>query len=152
MTTTARGTPGGEYLRDGYQSLIAFAANSTVSFWEKQVQPPGVEGGDAIDITTMHNVDWRTFAPRSLKTLTELSCTVAYDPEVYDDIVGLLNVNGWITIHFPDGSTLDFVGYLKTFAPAAMVEGTQPEATITVVPTNELSGTEQAPDYSPASS
>jgi hypothetical protein len=147
MTTTARGTPEGEYLRDGFRTLIAFEDDPTVSFWEQTVQPPGIDGGDKIDITTMHNDDWRTFAARSLKTLTEISGTCLYDPGVYESILDLINKNGWITVHFPDESTLDFVGYLKDFIPAALVEGTPPTANYTIVPTNELNGSEVEPEY-----
>lgn len=147
MVTTARSTPSGDLLEDGYQSLIAFAADADISLWEKSVQPPGIEGGDEIDITTMHNVTWRTRAARSLKTLTNSSITVAYDPAVYTQILALINVNGWITVHFPDGSTLDFVGYLKNFTPNELSEGAQPEASCEIVPTNQLAGVETAPEY-----
>jgi len=152
MTTTARVTPTGLKLTDGYQTLIAFASAPGVNFWEKSVKPAGIDGGDAIDITTMHNTVFRTSAPRSLKTLTPLQVTVAYDPEVLDSILDLINVVQWITCHFPDGSTYDFVGFLKSIDPAALVEGTQPEATVVIVPTNELDGEEEAPIYTPAAS
>lgn len=147
-TTTARQTPGGTKLDDGFSTKIAFAADPDVSFWEKSVKPPGIDGGDAIDTTTMHNTTWRTFAARALRTLTESSITVAYDPKVYDQIVALINVNGWITVHFPDGSILNFVGFLRSFEPGDNSEGAQPEATISITPTNILNGVETAPDYS----
>ncbi len=60
----------------------------------------------------------------------------AYDPVVYTDILALINAPGGVTVHFPDGSTLDFYGYIKKFEPAALKEGEQPEATVTIVPTN----------------
>lgn len=135
-TTTARQTPVGIKLDDGYSTKIAFARRPAVSFWEKTVQPPGMDGGDAIDTTTMHNTLWRTMSARALITLTESSTTVAYDPRVYTDILTLLNQEGSVTCHFPDGSKLDFYGYLKTFEPSDNTEGEQPEATVTIVPTN----------------
>ena len=134
--TTARSTPLGIMLDDGYSTKIAFAADPDVSFWEKDVQPPGLDGGDAIETTTMHNTTYRTFSARSLATLTEMSSTVAYDPDLYDEALALINVEGSISVHFPDLSTLDFFGYLKSFAPSALEEGSQPVATITIVPTN----------------
>jgi hypothetical protein len=152
MTTTARVTPTGNKLDDGFRCLIAFAEAPDVLLWEKQVTPPGVDGGDAIDTTTMHNQKWRTSAARALQTLTQSSMTVAYDPESYDSVQDLINVVGWITVHFPDGATLDFVGFLKDFQPGALVEGTQPEATCTIVPTNELDGVETDPLMTPGSS
>ncbi len=134
--TTARSTPLGIPLGDGYSTKIAFAADADVSFWEKTVGPPGLDGGDAIETTTMHNSTYRTFGARSLITLSESSTTVAYDPDLYDEAIALINVEGAITVHFPDGSTLDFFGFLRTFEPGDNEEGTQPEATLTIQPTN----------------
>lgn len=145
--TTARQTPVGFKLEDGFSTKIAFEGDPDISFWEKTVQPPGVDGGDAIDHTTMHNVNWRTMSPRQLKTLTEFTCNVSYDARVYTQIVAQINVNQEITIHFPDASTLVFYGFLKMFEPGELVEGEPPEATITIVPTNynPQSGNEVAP-------
>lgn len=147
-TTTARATPAGIKMDDGFSTVIAFSRDVDVSFWEKTVTPPGIDGGDAIETTTMHNDIWRTMAPRRLKTLTDASITVAYDPAVFTQILdNLINQEGSITIHFPDGSTLDFYGYLKTFEPGENTEGEQPEATITIVPTNQdpTTGSEEPP-------
>lgn len=146
--TTARVAPTGLYLIDGHSTKIAFARDSDISFWEKSPQPPGMDGGDPIDVTTMHNTTWRTMRPRSLTTLTELSITAAYDPVCYTDILNnLLNQEGSITVTFSDGSTLDFFGYLKTFEPNEVEEGEQPEASITIQPTNwdPVAGSEEAP-------
>lgn len=146
---TARSTPLGTSLDDGYSTKIAFAADPDVSFWEKTVQPPGVDGGDAIETTTMHNTAWRTMAARALKTLTPSSLTAAYDPKVYDQIIALINVEGLITVHFPDGSTLDFYGFLRNFVPQSHEEGSQPECEIEIVPTNvnPATGAEAAPTF-----
>lgn len=135
-TPTAIGTPAGIWLENGYQSLIVFAANTTISFWEKSVQPPGLDSGDAVDTTTMRNTTYRTMAPRHLITLKECKLKAAYDPNVYNQIVGLIGVRTTITIQFSDGSTLAFYGYMKDFTPDAMVDGTQPEADMTIMPTN----------------
>lgn len=138
MTTTARATPIGRKMNDGYQTLLAFAADPDVSLWEKTVKPPGLDGGDPIDTTTMHNTDLRTFAARALKTLTESSLTCAYDARVYNQALSLINVPGWITVHFPDGDTLDFIGYLRTLeVTGEHSEGEQPEITANITPTNE---------------
>lgn len=135
--TTTRQTPGGIKLKDGYSTKIAFENDPDVEFWEKTVQPPGLDGGDEIPQTTMHNTTVRTFAPRSLYTLTNTTTTVAYDPNSINSIKNnLLNQEGSITVHFPDGSTLDFYGYLKSFTPSDHTEGEQPEAEIVIVATN----------------
>lgn len=136
-TATARGTPAGIQLCDGMFSVITFARLPTVSFWEKGVTPPGLEGGDAIDATSHHNVRYRTKCPRSLIDLTDVTTKVFYDPNVYNQIItDLINVPDTVTVEFHDGSTLAFYGYLKSFVPDEMTEGTKPEATITIVCTN----------------
>lgn len=144
---TARQTPTGLKLADGYQSLITFATDTDIEFWEKQVTPPGVDGGDGIDQTTMHNSTYRTMLPQSLKSITEVQVTCAYDPIMYTRAISLVNVNTTITITWTDGTTLAFFGFMKSFQPSAMSQGGQPEATITIVPTNvdPASGAEEAP-------
>lgn len=149
MTTTARQTPSGVKPENGFSTKIAFAADPDIAFWEKNVKPPGVDGGDAIDTTTMFNTVWRTMAPRSLKTLTNVTVKAAYDPRLYDQIVALINVPGWITIHFWNNDTLDFYGYLKSFTPGDLVvDSAQPEADIEIVCTNTVpaTGAESSPD------
>lgn len=144
---TARGTPSGIRLDEGYQTLVTLAASSTVAFWEKTVTPPGIDGGDPVDTTTMHNVRWMGKNPQTLIEMTEFSMTAAYDPVLYTTMLSLVNVKTTVTITFPDGSTLAFYGYLKSFAPDAIERGTQPEATITVIPTNQdpSTGAEEDP-------
>ncbi|MEM2932495.1 MAG: hypothetical protein QXI61_06610 [Nitrososphaerota archaeon] len=145
---TPRQNPVGLHLVDGFSTKIAFAADPDVSFWEINVTPPGWEGGDEIDETTMFNTTYRTSAPRKLISGTEVSATVAYDPAVYPQILALINVNGWITVHFPNNDTLDFVGFLKSFEPGEMSEGERPTADITIVVTNRLNtGAETAPVF-----
>ncbi len=145
--STPRVAPVGVFLEDGFSTKIAFAIDDNVSFWEKTVAAPGVDGGDVIETSTMHNTTWRTMAPRSLLTLTEFSLTVAWDPFVYDQIISLINADDSITITFPDGDTLDFFGYMRLFEPQDLEEGSQPEANITIVPTNTdpVDGSEEAP-------
>ena len=50
-------------------------------------------------------------------------------------------------ITFADGSTLAFYGYLKNFEPQDSEEGSDPEANITIQPTNwdNANSTEEAP-------
>ena len=133
---TVRGNPAGLKLRDGYQAFITFSLNPTIALWEKVVKPPGNDGGDPIDQTTMHNILIRTKSPRYLSEITDTTSTVAYDPAAWDDIHSIINVPQTITVTFSDGSTLAFFGYLKSFEPGDMSDGEQPEATITIVATN----------------
>ena len=135
-TPTARTTPGGLALEDGYRTVVTIAQDVDISIWEVSVTPPSVEGGDGIDQTTMHNNRWRVALPKNLETLGDCTFNGAYDPDLYNQAISAINVNTTITITFPDGSTLAFYGFLKTFAPDAVVEGTQPRATFTIQASN----------------
>lgn len=135
-------------LKDGFSTTITFSEAPAVKMEEKSVTPPGVDGGGENDTSTMRNTAWRTRQPRSLKTATEMSFEAAYDPAVYDDIISMVNVNQQITVNWPDGSTLTFWGWLNTFEPGELVEGEQPTASVTIIPSNQdNSGVEQPPVY-----
>lgn len=135
-TATARGTPTGIAMKDGYRALITLSSNTTIQLWEKTVTPPGFDGGDKIDTTTMHNSDYRTFEPRQLITMTPGGGTCAYDPGVLSAIEAQINRKQTITVRFTDGSTWAFYGFLKSFTPQEMSEGAQPEAQVEFEPTN----------------
>ena len=135
-TPTARVTPTGSMLENGYQSLITFASDTDIDLWEKTIQPPGLEGGDPVDITTMHNTVLHTKAPQALSDTGESSVLVAYDPAVLDQIIAIINTVTTVTITLPDGSSWAFYGYLRSFQPSALANGTHPEANIVIVPTN----------------
>ena len=146
-SATNRQAPAGRMLDDGYQSLITFAVDPDVAFWEKGVQPPGIDGGEKIDVTTMHNTTYRTSTARSLKEVTDGQVTAAWDPRVYPQIIALINVETTITVKFSNGDTLAFYGYLQKFEPSELKEGEHPEATLSFVATNRdpSTGAEEAP-------
>lgn len=130
---------------DGHGTKYTFSENPTVKFWEKSVTPPGLSGGGANDTTTLRNETFRTKAPRKLLDVSDSSCTVAYDPEVFSDILDMLLVNQEITVTFPDGATLKFWGWVDTFTPGACEEGSQPTADITVIVSNQNASGEETP-------
>ena len=133
---TARGTPTGNFLEDGFRSLVTFGNNSTIGLWEKSVKPPGWDGGDPVQTSTMHNVEFRTMAPRQLKTLTTSTFKFAYDPAAMDSIKTQINRKQTLTQRYSDGSTLAYYGFLQSCEFDDLVEGTQPEGTATLTPTN----------------
>jgi hypothetical protein len=135
-SATARQDPAGIKLKDGHRSFITFARFPAVKFWEKTVEPFGLDGGEAVDQTTMHNDDWVTKAPQQLKDTTNSSGTAAYDPAVLDQIGQMINEPDTITYTFLDGSTWAIYGYLKSFTPSALTRGQQPEANFEIVHTN----------------
>jgi len=136
---------------DGHPTKIGFAEDADVAMWEKEVTPPSVEGGGENDTTTMHNLIWRTKAPKKLKTLGESSFTAAYDPAVYEEVITMLNTNQLITVTFADGSTLAFWGWIDSFTPGAAVEGEQPTVDVTIIASNQNDSlVETAPVYAAA--
>lgn len=136
-SATARQDPTGIRMDDGYRTLITFSADPDVQLWEKSVKPPGLEGGEPIDTTTMHNDTLRTASPRALKTMTAGSIKCAYDPILFTSILALINVEQTITVTFPDTTTLAFYGFVKSFSPEDLQEGDQPMASVEFVPTNQ---------------
>lgn len=141
-------------LKDGFKTLYTFSLRPNVKFYEIEVTPPGISGGGENDTTTMRNEEWRTRQPKKLKTLSNSTATVSYDTEVFNEaeVLAMINVNQLITVTFPDGSGYTFWGWLDEFTPGAHVEGEQPTADITIIPSNQNnSGVEVAPIYIPAS-
>lgn len=136
-TPAAYVSPAGIKLDDGYRTTITFTQDTDLSLWYKTVTPPGLDGGDPTNTTTMLNDSLRTFAPKALITMTAMTVNAAYDPDVYNQLLALINVNTTITLTFPDTSTIAFYGYLQKFEPGEMQEGEQPDASITIQPTNQ---------------
>lgn len=138
-------------LQDGFSTTISFSLNTAIKFYEKTVTPVGMDAGGEIDTTTMRNVRFRTRNPKALITASESSTTVAWDPAAYSSVITMLGQNQSITITLPDGSTLQFWGWLDKFVPGEHAEGTQPTATCTIVPSNhDNSFVEQAPVPTPS--
>lgn len=133
---TTRQTPTGIKLDDGFSTKVTFGSDPDLSVWEKEVTPPGKEGGDPIDTTTMWNDTYETVRPRALIKSTNGQILVAYDPAVVDDIEAMVNVETTITFTYPDGTTEAIFGFLKSFQRQAMQRNAQPQATIEIVETD----------------
>ena len=138
------------FLDDGFPTSVTFSASTSAAlyFAEVSVTPPGISAGGENDTTTMKNTAWRTKAPKQLKTLTAMTDECKWDPAVYDEILSMIGVNQQITVTFPDDSTYVFWGWVDTFAPQAITEGTMGKATVTIIPSNQNgSQVETAPVY-----
>jgi hypothetical protein len=135
-------------LDDGFPTYITFANIPTVKLYEKEVTPPGMTANGPIDTTTMRNTAWRTMAPKQLKTMPQISATVAYATDAIEVLYGQIGVNQPVTVTFPDGSSVSFWGWIEEFTPGANTEGEQPTASLTVQPSlRNADGTEVAPAY-----
>lgn len=139
-------------LDDGFSTVITIANLPAVKIFEKEITPPGMQSGGAIDTTTMRNVTWRTMSPKALKTLSPMTATVAFATAAIEEIRAQLGVNQLITVTFPDNSTLAFYGWVDEFTLGRFTEGEQPTATITIQPSNhDDTGAEQDPVYTAGS-
>lgn len=138
---STRATPGSSntfnnMMKNGYQALIACELDPDISFWEREVTPSSIDGGEPIDTTTQHNTTYRTKAPQALRDNGPVSVRVGYDPDVRNQIDAVLNVETSFTIRYPDWTVQNLYGYLQKFEPTGMSNGTMPEATITIIQTN----------------
>lgn len=151
-TVTPPGTPVGYKLGDGWRTLFTFQNKPSIQLWEVAVKPGGFDGGEKIDTTTMHNNKWRTMAPRHLFTLTDVTATCAYDPDMIPDLLSQLNLQQSITTTFPDNSKYAFYGFLQKAEFEENKEGEMPRMTVTVTPTNwdPVGGVEADPVFQPA--
>lgn len=124
---------------DGFSTTLSFSANPTLEFYEVEVQPPGWEGGEPIDTTTMRNTTLETFSPQALMSLTPITVSAAYTSDIFHLTTGvksMINVNQQVTVTLPDGATVVFWGYVKNFSPPSHVKGQRPLASLTIHPTN----------------
>ena len=105
-----------------------------------EITPPAWDGGDAIDITTLGNTEFRTKMAQTLKDIGECSFSCHYDPSVF--ATAPINKNGSIAITIPDWGTLTFMGYLRSLAPNALTVGDAAKMEGSIVVTNtDISGT-----------
>ena len=117
---------------EGHSTTIEFSDFPNISFWEKTVTPPGMEGGEPIDTTTMYNEAVKTKWPQTLIEITGMAVTAAYKPELINECYEAMNYHQVITITFPTTGTASDYGWLRNFKPNRMETGTQPTAEIMV--------------------
>lgn len=124
--------PTGKPMTNGFPIVIVFAAAPDVPFWEVKITPPGMDGGDPINTTTQHNVEWRTMAMRILKTLTNSKITANWNPSTYSAVKDLINKETTITIIFPTNPrrSIAFFGGLKSAEPQEFDEQSTEPPTI----------------------
>lgn len=128
---------------DGYSTLITLgttgelASGAGIRLFEKEVTPPEIMAGGAIDITTMRDDVYRSKARKKLKDVGPLVATVAYATDAYTKILSAIGVNQAITVTFADGATLVVWGWLDSFKPGRIAEGVEPTAEVTFIISNK---------------
>jgi len=135
-----------QYLTDGHPTTVSFALNASAKFKEVSVTPPGISGRGPNNTTTMRNSVWTTQQPKNLKTMTDFSVTVQYDPILYSQGLAMINTIQAITVTFSDTSTIVFQGWLDGIQPNEHSEGSMPTMTLSVCVSNQTAaGVETAP-------
>lgn len=132
--------------------LEAVGTSITIGAWTtclKNVQPIGVDGGEAIDVTCLSNVTWITKQPQKLREVPDITFSTQYHPESWTTVNTEINTNQLITIRFNNAATLVFWGFLKSYEPQQAGKGDEWLANGTIVVTNmNNTGVEVDPVYS----
>lgn len=140
-------------LTDGFPTQFGFVDLDPVMgiiLYEKSLKAFGIDGGGPNDTTTMRTLRWRTRQSKKLVTLTEMTMTCAYDPACFTELVDVVQLNSLLALYWPDGSGVEFWGWIDSFNPNDVAEGAQPEAEVTVCPSNQDNDFQEvAPVYDP---
>ena len=145
-TPTARVTPTGIILEDGFKTLITISRRPALKIWEIDVKPVSHNGGDKIKLSNMHNNRYHTYGTRRLIELTDGQSKCHYDPAVLAELHEELNINQVITETYSDGSTYCYWGTINKVDRDTHQEGEAPTMTVSFFATNrDDSGVEQAP-------
>lgn len=151
--------PTGYFLNpDGFRSLIVFSQNPGIALWPVTLKFGGYDGGAKINVTTMYNVEWRTFRLRQLKEKEDTTGKFGFDPNIFGVGTGfglknlINNDRGVITEFYPDGGSLCYYGGLMKFSNPEFKEGDFPQADCTIVCTNwdYTNSVEAGPVWTPA--
>lgn len=125
-------------MTEGFKITVDIDGVVTPLFDEVEVTPPGFDNGEPIDIMHQRVVGNLVIkAPRSTIEIDDGQFTAAYDPAAIAQIRAVAGVNKEITYTYPNGYTILFCGYVRSFKPTGgMSRGNRPLATIVMVTTN----------------
>lgn len=137
------------FIQDGWVSLITILdvpGGAPIYLMEREVQPPGLDGGPPIDTTTMRNRVIKTWEPQGLMDYSEITLQCNYDPHVASFLETLvLNKKRRFRLDFPDGAIWLFGGCMYQWTPASLRTGEFPLAEVKIKPTNrDASGLEES--------
>lgn len=134
-TVTARSTPTGYWLDNGFRTKITFALDVDVSLWEMTVTPAGLENGEPIPQDSMWNTTWRIKRARELLELTPSQMTFLFDPDMRQQIQSFCGQETTITETLPDGSQVAYYGYLRSVTFQPLTPGQPGQGTAVIQPT-----------------
>jgi hypothetical protein len=141
---------------DGFGTIVTIDGVADLKFEEVETQPPGYEGGGAINTTTHRNgpsvgIKLRTNAPKKTTGIGNIALKVVYKTACDPVIRGLLKVVKLYTLTYPDGATMQLWAWLDDFKPGSNKDQEQPTADILIIPAlrNPTTGLVVAPIYTP---
>lgn len=135
-TVVARTTPTGYKLPEGFKITIASSKKPALNIWEVEGSPAGMEVAE-INITTQHNIRWVSKWPSALIANDDIVGNAGYDPDVMDDLIGLLgDVGGSYTIRMPDNTTHNYWSFLKSWKFGPLRVGQFPTGSYGICVTN----------------
>jgi hypothetical protein len=123
---------------NGLRTSLAPASLPSLSFYPKNISIGGYQGGGLIDITSLDNEKWRTFATKELKTIGAFTISCGYDDDFFDpaEIEAYLQINDLWTLTLPSGATFAFWGVADSFTGGNHSEQEQePVGTLVIIPT-----------------
>ena len=120
----------------GTTMTITPEAGGAWTIYGVEITPPAWDGGDAIDITTLGNTEFRTKMAQTLKDIGECSFSCHYDPSIF--ATAPINKNGSIAISIPNWGTLTIKGYLRSLTPNALTVGDAAKMEGSIVVTNTV--------------
>jgi hypothetical protein len=140
-------------LKDGYQTLFTTSLIAAKMYKIVSLTPPPIDGRGPIDQTNMESAVATQKSPKALIDMGNFNATIVYDTKNYDftDVNAIafwVNVNGLCNLTFPDGTGVNFWGYINAMRPGENAEGNRPTAVLEIVVTNEdNSGNQVLPDW-----
>lgn len=156
----------GTWLKDGGpRALMVFASNPKLAIGITEFQPPGIQGGKPIDVTTQLDVievtdplngvremGVQVHYPATEIMITEMSFSCQYDPIVYSELPPVINCpNDYCTAYLPNGGFLLMWAFIESFIPDMFAKAKHPSAKCKVSPSNLDPATQlvQLPVYHP---
>ena len=129
-TPTARVTPTGRKLKNGYRSTWTFSLDTDAALFEISITLGGGDAGDPIDQTTMWNTDYMTAAPQELIETGPTNITGAFDPDFITSLNSMIGVEQTGTLTWKDGSTYANYGWVNSWTFGELINGTMPRITV----------------------
>lgn len=136
---TVRVQPSGQFLTDGWQSLVTFGHDPNLAIWEIEVTPSGRDNGEPKVITNQWSGPKSQKAPQHSTNSTDMKLTFHYDPSEIPAIHATVGRRDTITTTYPTGATFAEFGYVRSVSFGALKKGGDPptgEMTITITDTD----------------